>query len=95
MELEGDPEAENYSQRIAVQLAANLRAERARAHISGRVLAARMQRLGFRTWAMQTVSKVENAQRPVFATEILGLALALGTTIPRLMPPAGDPPVAL
>ena len=69
----------------ADDLAANIRAARARADLSQKMLAARMRRLGFRTWVYQTVGKTEHAQRPVTATEILGLALAMNTTVMHLM----------
>jgi transcriptional regulator with XRE-family HTH domain len=71
-------------------LAANLRAERGRAGLSQKSLAARMQRLGFTNWAYQTVGKVENVTRPLFAAEVLGLALALGCPIPALMATTDD-----
>ena len=66
-------------------LAANARSARARTGLSQKSLAKRMQALGFRTWAWQTVGKVENDVRPLLAAEVLGLALALETTISDLM----------
>lgn len=69
----------------AAELAANIRAERGRAAISGRMLAARMRRLGFSSWTYQAVSKVENAQRPVTAPEVMGLCMAMGCTVWDLM----------
>jgi transcriptional regulator with XRE-family HTH domain len=65
-------------------LAANVRSARARAGISQKTLADRMQALGF-NWAWQTVGKVEKPNRPLLAAEILGLALALETTISELV----------
>lgn len=47
-------------------------------------LAARMRNLGFRTWRKQTVSELEAGRRAVRDDEILGLALALETTVPAL-----------
>lgn len=49
-------------------------------------LARRMQALGF-DWRQQTVARVELGKRPVDMGEILGLALALETTIQQLLSP--------
>jgi transcriptional regulator with XRE-family HTH domain len=68
-------------------LARNIRAARAGADISQQVLAARMQSLGFGAWLHQTVANVEKEKRRVTAEEIFGLALALNTTVDRLMRP--------
>jgi transcriptional regulator with XRE-family HTH domain len=76
-------------------LAANVRSARARADISQRVLAQRMDRLGY-GWKHQTVGKIENCNRPLFAAELLGLAVALNTTVTELTGAReGDQPVAL
>jgi len=50
-------------------------------------LAARMQALGF-GWRQQIAARVEVAKRPVAADEILGLVLALETTIQELLSPS-------
>ena len=63
---------------------------KARGRINGltqRRLASRMQRLGFE-WQQQTVARVELAKRPVAAEELLGLALALETTVQELLSPS-------
>jgi transcriptional regulator with XRE-family HTH domain len=70
--------------RYSAELAANIRAARSRAGMSQKSLAERMTALGFK-WAYQTVGKVENDNRPLLATELLGLALALNVTLPYLM----------
>jgi 8-oxo-dGTP pyrophosphatase MutT (NUDIX family) len=49
------------------------------------VLAIATQRLGYDAWLYQTVGNVERCKRRVTAEEILGLALALDTTIAALM----------
>src|SRR6266568_6066036 len=81
--------------RIA-RLAANIRAARAHAGLSQKSLASRMRALGYKTWSHQAVGNVENNNRPLFAAEILGLALALGVTMSQLMgAPEGNHVVAL
>jgi transcriptional regulator with XRE-family HTH domain len=67
-------------------LAANVRGARARAGLTQRQLSARMRALGF-NWQNSLVAKLENGGRPLLATELLGLALALQTTISDLMAP--------
>lgn len=67
------------------EIGANIRAERARAGISQTVVAERMRALGFDYWLYQTASASERGTRRVTANEILGLALAMGTTVPALM----------
>jgi transcriptional regulator with XRE-family HTH domain len=65
--------------------------------LTQRGLASRMQALGF-DWRQQTVARVELAKRPVAAEEILGLALALETTIQELLSPSEtdqETPVAI
>jgi transcriptional regulator with XRE-family HTH domain len=69
-------------------LARNIRAERARAGLSQQGLADRMRALGFDAWMHQTVGSVERGKRRVMAEEILGLAIAVDTSISRLMEPA-------
>lgn len=67
----------------AAELAANVRAARARADLTQKVLAGRMQVMGF-NWSPTLVAKLEAGNRPLLATELLGLALALGCSIPAL-----------
>ena len=69
--------------KYSAELAANIRAARSRAGMSQKSLAARMRELGF-GWQYQTLGKVENDSRPLLAAELLGLALALGVTLPYL-----------
>ena len=70
-------------------VAANIRAERARAGLDQVVVVERMQALGFTTWHRQTMGKVERGERRLLgAEEISGLALALGTTVTALMSPS-------
>lgn len=77
-------------------LARNVRARRAARQIGQQELAARMRRLGFSAWAHQAVSNVERGKRRLAAEEILGLALALETTMSDLLlPDSDDEPVAL
>lgn len=66
-------------------LASNVRAARTRAGLTQEVLADRMRLLGFTAWLYQTVGNVEKVKRRLTAEEILGLALALETTMPALM----------
>lgn len=77
-------------------LARNIRAARSRAGIGQENLAARMRALGFEPWIRQTVGATERrdaskaARRRPTAEEIIGLALALGTTVPGLMAPVDE-----
>jgi hypothetical protein len=48
------------------------------------------EELGFEKWHQQTVANVEKGTRPVKADELHGLALALQTTVVRLVTPAED-----
>jgi hypothetical protein len=66
-------------------VAANIRAARSRKDLTQDALAARMRHLGFTAWLRQTVPSVEKGRRRVTAEEVLGLALALETTIAALM----------
>lgn len=76
-------------------LTANIRGARGRMQITQSALADRMRALGFQ-WEQQTVGMVEKGKRRVTAEEILGLALALETTIGRLMGAREeDGPIAL
>ncbi len=78
--------ADNYG----TVLAKNVRAARARKGLDQEPLAVRMRALGYSAWRRQTVASVEKANRRLTAEEILGLALALQTTIGALMEPAAD-----
>lgn len=49
--------------------------------------ASRMQALGFE-WLQQTVARVELGKRPIDGDEILGVAIALETTIQQLLSPS-------
>jgi hypothetical protein len=65
-------------------LGRNVSAARGRMQLPQSALAGRMRDLGF-PWKQQTVAVVEKGRRRATAEEILGLALALDTTIARLM----------
>jgi transcriptional regulator with XRE-family HTH domain len=71
-------------------LARNVRAARSRKGLDQESLAARMRALGHAAWRRQTVANVDKGKRRLTAEEILGLALALETTIATLMAPTGD-----
>jgi hypothetical protein len=66
-------------------LAGNVAAERARTRLRQESLAERMRALGWKTWRKQTVSDIEVGKRAIQGDEMLGLALALQTTVPALM----------
>jgi transcriptional regulator with XRE-family HTH domain len=53
-------------------------------------LAARMRALGYNAWIRQTVGSTERGRRRPTAEEIAGLALALQTTIGKLMQPVDE-----
>jgi transcriptional regulator with XRE-family HTH domain len=72
-----------------VILGRNISADRGRLQLSQTAVAARMQELGFEDWRQQTVASVEKGRRRVNAEEVLGLALALESTLPRLLAPIG------
>jgi transcriptional regulator with XRE-family HTH domain len=74
-------------------LGANIRAERGRAGLSQKSLAARMQALGFRHWLHQTVGAVERNGRALSVSEVLALCIALKVTVPTLMGAADCAPV--
>jgi transcriptional regulator with XRE-family HTH domain len=65
-------------------IAANIRAERARAGIDQELLAEWMRFIGFGSWRQQTVSYIETGRRSVSACEILGLAHVIGIPVARL-----------
>jgi hypothetical protein len=82
-------------------LADNIRSARVqRRDFEQQDLADRMRELGYK-WVRQTVGEAENGRRRLTGDEIFALALALNTTVQRLMTPplwadeeaAGDPVV--
>lgn len=66
-------------------IAANIRAERARAGISQGDLAEQMRDLGFPEWRRQTVSNTEHGKRRLTCDEAIGLAWILKTNITTLL----------
>jgi len=77
-------------------LSRNCRAARSRLGLGQERLAARMRALGYTAWLRQTVSKTEKGERRLSAAEIVGLALALETSMRELMAPtAADKTVDL
>jgi len=67
----------------------NIRAQRARLGLTQARVARRMNQLGF-GWHQQTAYLVERKNRPLLASELAGLALALETTPDVLaLPPPG------
>lgn len=71
-------------------LAMNLRAARARRGLDQEPLAARMRALGYSAWRRQTVANVEKGARRLTAEEMLGLAVALETSLVGLLEPVMD-----
>lgn len=71
-------------------LCKNIRAARARAGITQGETFEGMRRLGYAEWHRATVGNVENGSRRVLASELLGLAIVLETTVMRLMTPISD-----
>jgi transcriptional regulator with XRE-family HTH domain len=69
-------------------VADNVRGFRQLRGIDQSILARRMEGLGY-GWRQVTVSEVERDQRNVTAAELLGLALALETSIEQLLDPRG------
>jgi transcriptional regulator with XRE-family HTH domain len=63
----------------------NLLARRAWLKLGQADIVARMRGLGFTNWHRQTLSRVEQGDRRLVAEELLGLSLALETTISKLM----------
>jgi transcriptional regulator with XRE-family HTH domain len=63
----------------------NISAARGRLRLRQSELAERMRTLGFEVWTQQTVAVSEKATRRVTTEEILGLAVALETSIASLM----------
>ena len=81
-------------EQYALILGTNVAAARSRMRLRQSSLAARMGSLGW-NWHPQTVSEVEAGRRAVRADEVLGLALALETSVMTLMsPPLDSPAVA-
>lgn len=68
----------------------NVRAERARKGLEQRDLVERMRLLGCTNWHRQTLSRVERGERRLLAEEVFVLAIALQTSLPRLMGYLGD-----
>ncbi len=66
-------------------IAANIRAERARAALPQKDLAARMNEAGHEAWRPQTVSYVENGGRRVLAAEVISLSEILAVPVAALM----------
>lgn len=76
-------------------LARNIASARAARSFQQQDLADRMRELGWK-WVRQTVGEVENDRRRLTGEEIFGIALALDTTVERLMTPLwGDEQVEL
>lgn len=71
-------------------LARRIRATRAAKRRSQESIAARMRALGFDWWTRQTVGSTEKPSRRVTAAEIVGLALALETSVPTLLTAVAD-----
>lgn len=65
-------------------LAGNIRAARGRAQLSQAACAARMKGLGFTQIYGATIGAIERGERQLSAAEVLGLSLALQTTVPVL-----------
>jgi len=60
-------------------IAANIRAERARARLSQQSVADAMQQRGFTYWHQQTTGATERGERRITADELTALAGVLGT----------------
>jgi hypothetical protein len=71
-------------------LTLNVRAARVRIGLEQDPAARRMRALGFTAWRRQTVAGVERGERRLLAEEILGLAIALETSIGALLDPGPD-----
>lgn len=70
-------------------VAANITAARARLRLSQRAIAVRMEALGFE-WRQQIAAAAEGGRRRLTVAELLGLALALETSIGALLDPGPD-----
>jgi transcriptional regulator with XRE-family HTH domain len=66
---------------VAIQraIAANIRAERARARLSQQAVADAMQKRGFAYWRQQTTGATERGERRITADELTALAAVFGT----------------
>jgi transcriptional regulator with XRE-family HTH domain len=64
--------------KVTEAIAANIRAERARAGLSQKQVADGMRERGHATWHPQTVGAVERGERQVWAAEVYALAGVLG-----------------
>jgi len=64
---------------VRAAIAANIRAERARARLSQQAVADGMRDYGYISWYPQTAGQVERGSRPVHADELIALAGVLGT----------------
>jgi len=71
-------------------LTRNIRAARSRTGLDQADVVERMRALGYGTWHRQTMGKVERTERRVTTEEILGLSLALETSIVALLAPSPD-----
>lgn len=78
-------------EQYALILGGNVAAARRRLRLRQSSTAARMGALGW-NWHPQTVSEVEAGRRALRADEVLGVALALETTVAALMSPPLDAP---
>jgi transcriptional regulator with XRE-family HTH domain len=63
----------------------NIRATRARKKLDQADVSERMRNLGYTSWHRQTLGKVERGERRLAASEVIGIALALGTSISVLL----------
>ena len=70
---------------IREELAANIRAARARNRLEQRDVEAGMRDLGFSQWNRGVMGKIERGQRSLRAEEIYALATVLGTSVAMLM----------
>lgn len=70
----------------AEAITANIRAERARKHMSQAGVAEGMRAYGFTNWRRPTVSRVEYGYRQILAVELLALADVFGVPATVLLP---------
>ena len=68
-------------------LGRNVAAVRARRDMSQQELSDRMRVLGWPGWFRQVVGKAERGSRQLTVPELIGLAVALETTVTRLLEP--------
>jgi transcriptional regulator with XRE-family HTH domain len=74
-------------QTYASAIVANIMRARAKLRLSQKALGNRMKALGF-SWRQQIVNAVETGERRLQVDELLGLALALETTLQELLSPS-------